>query len=71
MEQSKSNSNNNNGNHPAHSQLTRIKQESNFKIVDRSPRQPEVRYVLREITRPQLSRSPLGLTGRPISFHDS
>ncbi|KAK7291365.1 hypothetical protein RIF29_06441 [Crotalaria pallida] len=48
-----------------HSQVRRIKQESE-KILDWSPNQPEIRPVLREISR-QISRSPLGISGRPIS----
>ncbi|XWS37549.1 hypothetical protein CRYUN_Cryun19dG0053000 [Craigia yunnanensis] len=49
-----------------HSQVRKIKQESE-QIIDWSPGQPEMRPVLREISRQQLSRSPLGLSGRPIS----
>ncbi|KAG6673077.1 hypothetical protein I3842_16G093200 [Carya illinoinensis] len=45
---------------PVHSQVRKIKQESE-KIIDWSPEQPEMRLVLREIQR-QLSRSPLGLS---------
>ncbi|KAJ4849590.1 hypothetical protein Tsubulata_038222 [Turnera subulata] len=52
---------------PVHSQVRKIKQESN-KIMAWSP---EMRPVLREITRQQISRSPLGLGGRPISVGDS
>lgn len=55
---------------PVHSQVRKIKQESN-KIMDWSPGQPEMRPALREIARQQLSRSPLGLAGRPISVGDS
>ena len=54
---------------PVHSQVRKIKQESE-KILDWSPGQPEVRPVLREITR-QISRSPLGISGLPISVGDS
>ncbi|XP_022736725.1 uncharacterized protein LOC111289722 [Durio zibethinus] len=49
-----------------HSQVRKIKQESE-QIIDRSHGLPEMRPVLREISRQQLSRSPLGLNGRPIS----
>jgi hypothetical protein len=45
---------------PVHSQVRKIKQESE-KIIDWSTGQPEVRPVLREITR-QISRSPLGIS---------
>ncbi|XP_040998811.1 uncharacterized protein LOC121244700 [Juglans microcarpa x Juglans regia] len=45
---------------PVHSQVRKIKQESE-KIIDWSQEQPEMRLVLREIQR-QLSRSPLGLS---------
>ncbi|KAK7825810.1 hypothetical protein CFP56_032725 [Quercus suber] len=45
---------------PVHSQVRKIKQESE-KIIDWSPGQPEMRPVLREITR-QISRSPLGIS---------
>ena len=48
-----------------HSQVRKIKQESE-QIIDLSPA-PEMRPVLREISRQQLSPSPLGLSGRPIS----
>ncbi|KAH1241361.1 hypothetical protein GmHk_07G018959 [Glycine max] len=50
---------------PIHSQVMKIRQESE-KIVDWSPGKPEIRPVLREISR-QISRSPLGISGRPIS----
>ncbi|KAF5730290.1 hypothetical protein HS088_TW20G00663 [Tripterygium wilfordii] len=76
MEQ-KRNSNNNYENqvglHPVHSQVRKIKQESekNTIIVDWLPGQPEMRPALREITSRQISRSPLGLSGRPISVGDS
>ncbi|KAH1234082.1 hypothetical protein GmHk_09G026375 [Glycine max] len=50
---------------PVHSQVMKIKQESE-KIVDWSPGKPEIRSVLREISR-QISRSPLGISGQPIS----
>ncbi|KAK9278236.1 hypothetical protein L1049_027798 [Liquidambar formosana] len=80
MEERKSNSYNNNnrgkedgidymGNIPVHSQVRKIKQESE-KIIDWSPGQPEMRPPLREITR-QPSRSRLGLGGRPITVGDS
>ena len=49
-----------------HIQVRKIKQESE-QIIDWSPAQPEMRPVLREISRQQLSRSPLGLSGRLIS----
>ncbi|KAK8537014.1 hypothetical protein V6N13_041967 [Hibiscus sabdariffa] len=50
-----------------HSQVQRTKQESE-QIIDWSPGQPEMRPVLREISRQQISRrSPLGLSGTPIS----
>ncbi|GKV05233.1 hypothetical protein SLE2022_346820 [Rubroshorea leprosula] len=52
---------------PVHSQVRKIKQESE-KIEDWPA--PEMRPVLREITKQQLSRSPLGLGGRPISVGD-
>ncbi|KAJ8771987.1 hypothetical protein K2173_027164 [Erythroxylum novogranatense] len=67
MEQSTSNSSNNT-NPPVHSQVMKIKQESNFKIVDWYLGHPELRPVLNGR---QLSRSPLGLSGRPISVGDS
>ena len=54
---------------PIHSQVRKIKQESE-KIVDWLPGKPERRPVLREITR-QISRSPLGISGQPISVGDS
>lgn len=56
---------------PIHSQVRKIKQESE-KIVDWSPGQPEIRFrpVLREISR-QISRSPLGISGQPISVGES
>ncbi|KAL5161372.1 hypothetical protein HKD37_07G018656 [Glycine soja] len=50
---------------PIHSQVMKIRQESE-KIVDWFPGKPEIRPVLREISR-QISRSPLGISGRPIS----
>lgn len=56
------------GGSPVHSQVRKIKEESE-KIVDWLPGKPERRPVLREITR-QLSRSPLGVSGRPISVGD-
>ncbi|GMI99495.1 hypothetical protein like AT1G67920 [Hibiscus trionum] len=50
-----------------HNQVQRIKQESE-RIIDCSPGQPEMRPVLKEISRHQISRrSPLGLSGSPIS----
>ncbi|EOY21428.1 hypothetical protein QUC31_007303 [Theobroma cacao] len=66
--------NNNNGNFKAkedmgvavHSQVRKIKHELE-QSIDWSPGQPEMRPVLREISRHQLSRSRLGLSGRPIS----
>jgi hypothetical protein len=45
---------------PVHSQVRKIKQESG-NIIDWLPGQPEMRPVLREITR-QISRSPLGIS---------
>ncbi|KAF7822194.1 uncharacterized protein G2W53_027649 [Senna tora] len=53
-----------------HSQVRKIKQESE-KILDWSPSQPEIRPPLREITHRQIPRSPLGISGRPISVGDS
>ncbi|RDX96463.1 hypothetical protein CR513_20875, partial [Mucuna pruriens] len=50
---------------PIHSQVRKIKQESE-KILEWSPGKPEIRSVLREIGR-QISRSPLGISGQPIS----
>ncbi|KAL1318299.1 hypothetical protein HN51_070572 [Arachis hypogaea] len=56
---------------PIHSQVRKIKQESCEKIIiDLAPGQPEMRPVLREISR-TISRSPLGISGRPISVGDS
>ncbi|MED6167460.1 hypothetical protein PIB30_002942 [Stylosanthes scabra] len=56
---------------PIHSQVMKIKQESSDKIIiDLAPGQPEVRPVLREISR-QISRSPLGISRRPISVGDT
>ncbi|KAL5079447.1 hypothetical protein RYX36_007868 [Vicia faba] len=52
-----------------HSQVIKIKQESE-KIYDWPFVQPEIRPVLREISR-QVSRSPLGISGQPISVSDS
>jgi len=54
---------------PIHSQVMKIKQESE-KIFDWSPDKPEIRPVLREISR-RVSRSPLGISGRAISVGDS
>ena len=53
---------------PVHSQVRKIKQESE-KIMEWSPGKPEIRPLLRELNR-QLSRSPLGISGRPISVGD-
>lgn len=53
---------------PIHSQVRKIKQEYE-KIKDPYPPEPEVRPALRDITR-QLSPSPLGRAGRPISIGD-
>ncbi|RVX12480.1 hypothetical protein CK203_011497 [Vitis vinifera] len=50
-------------------QVMKIKQEME-KISHPSLQQPEVRRVLRDITR-QRSRSPLGLADRPISVANS
>lgn len=58
---------------PVHSQVRKIKQESE-KVIDWLPGKPEMRPVLREInvtTTRQLSRSPLGISRRPISVGDS
>ncbi|KAI6674269.1 hypothetical protein NL676_002175 [Syzygium grande] len=58
---------------PVHSQVRKIKQESEATAVDWSTVQPEMRPVLRarEIIKRQRSRSPLGLAaGRPISVGD-
>ncbi|XP_020205234.1 uncharacterized protein LOC109790487 [Cajanus cajan] len=56
---------------PIHSQVRKIKQESE-KIIDWSPGKPEVRPVLREIGRDRpISRSPLGISGQPISVGES
>lgn len=53
-----------------HSQVRKIKREEKT-MVDWSPGQPELRPALREITRQKSrSRSPLGLSGRPISVCD-
>ncbi|GLU12854.1 hypothetical protein SLE2022_295120 [Rubroshorea leprosula] len=53
---------------PVHSQVKKIKQESE-KIEDRTS--PEKRPELRETTaKQQLARSPLGLSCRPISVGD-
>ncbi|MBA0621988.1 hypothetical protein Godav_007563 [Gossypium davidsonii] len=56
------------GSVPIHSQVRKIKQESEH-IIDRSPGQPEMmkRPVLRYISRQQISRSPLGLSDTTIS----
>ncbi|CAK8534291.1 unnamed protein product [Lathyrus sativus] len=51
-----------------HSQVMKIKQESE-KIYDWSFDQPEIRPVLSEISR-QISRSPLGISGQPITVGD-
>ncbi|KAJ6373778.1 hypothetical protein OIU78_029460 [Salix suchowensis] len=62
---------------PVHNQVKKIKQESCYKILDWLPAgRPEMKPVLTEITTTarsshQLSRSPLGLAGRPISVGDS
>lgn len=53
---------------PIHSQVRKIKEESE-KIVDWLPGKPERKPVLREISR-QISRSPLGVSRRPISVGD-
>ncbi|KAI3409571.1 uncharacterized protein J3R85_019174 [Psidium guajava] len=58
---------------PVHSQVRKIKQESDATAVDWSMVQPEMRPVLRarEIFKRQRSRSPLGLAaGHPISVGD-
>lgn len=55
---------------PIHSQVRKIKEESEETIADWSPTQPKLRRALRDINR-QRSRSPLGLTGRPISVGES
>ncbi|MFQ6654920.1 hypothetical protein Gotur_025699 [Gossypium turneri] len=54
---------------PIHSQVMKIKKEFE-KIKHPSLQQPDMRRVLREITR-QRSRSPLGLAERPISVGNS
>ncbi|KAK8569416.1 hypothetical protein V6N13_046473 [Hibiscus sabdariffa] len=55
------------GSVPIHSQVRKIKQESE-QIIDGSPGRLETRPVLKEISRNQISRrSPLGLSGSPIS----
>ncbi|KAM1026608.1 hypothetical protein ACFX13_040225 [Malus domestica] len=55
---------------PVHSQVRKIKQESD-KTIDWLPGNPEMRRpVFKEITR-QVSRSPLGISCRPISVGDS
>lgn len=59
---------------PVHNQVKKIKQESCYKILDWLPAgQPEMRPVVRVFTARshQVSRSPLGLAGRPISVGDS
>ncbi|KAG6746761.1 hypothetical protein NC652_034553 [Populus alba x Populus x berolinensis] len=60
---------------PVHNQVKKIKQESCCKILDWPPGGlPEMKPVLKEIaarSSHQLSRSPLGLAGRPISVGDS
>ncbi|KAK4280664.1 hypothetical protein QN277_012260 [Acacia crassicarpa] len=55
---------------PVHSQVRKIKKESENNAPDWSPGQPEVRPVLRDLSR-QISRSRLGNSGRPISVGDS
>ena len=57
---------NGDGGVPVHSQVRKIKQESE-NILDWLPGKPEIRPV---VTR-QVSRSPLGISGRPISVGDS
>ncbi|KAK8521419.1 hypothetical protein V6N13_077523 [Hibiscus sabdariffa] len=50
-----------------HSQVRKIKQESE-QIIDGSPGQLEMRPIFKAISRHQISRrSPLGLSGSPIS----
>ncbi|KAJ6868368.1 hypothetical protein NC651_033440 [Populus alba x Populus x berolinensis] len=60
---------------PVHNQVKKIKQESCYNILDWPPGGlPEMKPVLKEIaagSSHQLSRSPLGLAGRPISVGDS
>ncbi|KAJ6976989.1 hypothetical protein NC653_029004 [Populus alba x Populus x berolinensis] len=59
---------------PVHNQVKKIKQESCYKILDWLPAgQPEMRPVIRvsAARSHQVSRSPLGLAGRPISVGDS
>ncbi|KAK4799160.1 hypothetical protein SAY86_024525 [Trapa natans] len=51
-----------------HSQVRKIKREE-MSLFDWTPGQPELRPAIREITR-QISRSPLGLSGMPISVGD-
>lgn len=56
---------------PIHSQVIKIKQEFE-KIKHPSLQQPDMRRVLREITRQRSrSRSPLGFAKRPISVGNS
>ncbi|KAJ6359213.1 hypothetical protein OIU76_000852 [Salix suchowensis] len=59
---------------PVHNQVKKIKQESCYRILDWLPAgQPEMRPVIKDLTTRshQVSRSPLGLAGRPISVGDS
>ena len=59
---------------PVHNQVKKIKQESCYRFLDWLPAgQPEMRPVFKVLTTRshQVSRSPLGLSGRPISVGDS
>ncbi|TYJ99047.1 hypothetical protein E5676_scaffold248G002510 [Cucumis melo var. makuwa] len=53
---------------PVHSQVRKIKEESET-IMDWRPGQPEIRPPTAAFR--QISRSPLGISGRPISVGDS
>ena len=59
---------------PVHSQVRKIKEEFSERADDRSPRKsPERKPVQRDrssSSRRQISRSPLGISGRPISVGD-
>lgn len=53
---------------PVHSQVRKIKEESET-IIDWRPGQPEIRPPTAAFR--QISRSPLGISGRPISVGES
>ncbi|KGN64190.1 hypothetical protein Csa_013611, partial [Cucumis sativus] len=53
---------------PVHSQVRKIKEESDT-TIDWRPGQPEIRPPTASFR--QISRSPLGISGRPISVGDS